>query len=267
MPDVIVVGAGLAGLCCARELHAAGLDVLVLERGDAPGGRVRTDEVDGFLLDRGFQVLLTAYPEARRVLDYERLGLRPFESGALIRRRRRLRARRRPLPPPAPGAREPARGAGQPARQAARRAPAAAALARLAERAPHGAAGDHRGGAAARGLLERPGRRLLPPVPGRHLPRPRARDLEPPLRLRLQAVLGGRGGAAGRRHAGHPAPAGRGPAGGGPALRRHRRVGRAGRGRPRRRRAARRRRRSSSPPTVRRRPGSPAPSRRRRRAA
>jgi phytoene dehydrogenase-like protein len=90
MPDVIVVGAGLAGLCCARELHASGLDVLVLERGDAPGGRVRTDEVDGFLLDRGFQVLLTAYPEARRVLDYERLGLRPFESGALIRRGERF---------------------------------------------------------------------------------------------------------------------------------------------------------------------------------
>jgi len=86
MPDVIVVGAGIAGLCCARELHAAGHDVLVLERGDAPGGRVRTDEVDGFLLDRGFQVLLTAYPEARRVLDYERLGLRPFVSGAVIRR-------------------------------------------------------------------------------------------------------------------------------------------------------------------------------------
>ena len=86
MPDVVVVGAGLAGLCCARELHAAGLEVLVLERGDAPGGRVRTDVVDGFLLDRGFQVLLTAYPEARRVLDFERLGLRPFESGALIRR-------------------------------------------------------------------------------------------------------------------------------------------------------------------------------------
>jgi phytoene dehydrogenase-like protein len=86
MPDVVVVGAGVAGLCCARELHAAGLDVLVLERGDAPGGRVRTDAVDGFLLDRGFQVLLTAYPEARRVLDFEPLGLRPFESGALVRR-------------------------------------------------------------------------------------------------------------------------------------------------------------------------------------
>ncbi len=86
MPDVIVVGAGLSGLCCAGELHAGGADVLVLERADAPGGRVRTDVVDGFLLDRGFQVLLTAYPEARRVLEYERLGLRPFTSGALIRR-------------------------------------------------------------------------------------------------------------------------------------------------------------------------------------
>jgi phytoene dehydrogenase-like protein len=90
MPDVIVVGAGLAGLCCARELHAAGQDILVLERGETPGGRVHTDVVDGFQLDRGFQVLLTAYPEARRMLDYDRLGLRPFEADALIRRRGRF---------------------------------------------------------------------------------------------------------------------------------------------------------------------------------
>jgi phytoene dehydrogenase-like protein len=87
MSDVIVVGAGLAGLCCARELADHDVDVQVLERGDAPGGRLRTDEADGFLLDRGFQVLLTAYPEARRVLDYERLGLRPFYAGALVRHR------------------------------------------------------------------------------------------------------------------------------------------------------------------------------------
>jgi glycine/D-amino acid oxidase-like deaminating enzyme len=85
LSDVIVVGAGLAGLCCARELASRGVDVLVLERSDAAGGRLRTDEVDGFLLDRGFQVLLTAYPEARRALDYERLGLRPFYAGALVR--------------------------------------------------------------------------------------------------------------------------------------------------------------------------------------
>ena len=87
MSDVIVVGAGLAGLCCAGQLASQGVDVLVLERSDAIGGRVRTDEVDGFLLDRGFQVLLTAYPEARRALDNERLGLRPFSAGALVRLR------------------------------------------------------------------------------------------------------------------------------------------------------------------------------------
>jgi phytoene dehydrogenase-like protein len=83
--DVIIVGAGLAGLCCARELVSQGVEVLLLERSAAVGGRLRTDEVDGFRLDRGFQVLLTAYPEARRALDYERLGLRPFYAGALIR--------------------------------------------------------------------------------------------------------------------------------------------------------------------------------------
>lgn len=83
--DVVVVGAGLAGLACARELHARGLDVTVLEASDGVGGRVRTDALDGFLLDRGFQVLLTAYPEARRVLDLPALGLHAFQPGALVR--------------------------------------------------------------------------------------------------------------------------------------------------------------------------------------
>lgn len=82
---VIVVGAGLAGLACARRLHQAGRDVVVLEGSDAPGGRVRTDTVDGFRLDRGFQVLLTAYPHAQAAFDYAALGLRPFVPGALIR--------------------------------------------------------------------------------------------------------------------------------------------------------------------------------------
>lgn len=82
---VVVVGAGMAGLCCAWELQAKGISCLVLEASDGPGGRVRTDRVDGFLLDRGFQVLLTAYPEARRVLDYDALKLRPFLPGALVR--------------------------------------------------------------------------------------------------------------------------------------------------------------------------------------
>ncbi len=82
---VIVVGAGLAGLACARRLHEAGVGVVVLEAAGEVGGRVRTDEVDGFLLDRGFQVLLTAYPECRRQLDYEALDLRAFFPGARVR--------------------------------------------------------------------------------------------------------------------------------------------------------------------------------------
>lgn len=83
-PPVVVVGAGLAGLACARRLSEAGRPVTLLEKSDAPGGRVRTDLVDGFRLDRGFQVLLTAYPEARRQLDYDELDLRTFFPGAAI---------------------------------------------------------------------------------------------------------------------------------------------------------------------------------------
>jgi phytoene dehydrogenase-like protein len=83
--DVLIIGGGLAGLCCALRLHQSGFSFQILEASDGVGGRVRTDKVEGFLLDRGFQVLLTAYPEARRVLDYDALGLRPFYPGALIR--------------------------------------------------------------------------------------------------------------------------------------------------------------------------------------
>jgi phytoene dehydrogenase-like protein len=84
MTEVVIVGAGLAGLSCALSLEAAGLSVTLLEASDAPGGRVRTDMVDGFLLDRGFQVMLTAYPEAERLLDYRALQLKPFQPGALV---------------------------------------------------------------------------------------------------------------------------------------------------------------------------------------
>lgn len=82
---VLIVGAGLAGLNCARRLAEGGVASQIFEASDGVGGRVRTDRLDGFLLDRGFQVFLTAYPEARRALDYEGLSLKPFYSGALVR--------------------------------------------------------------------------------------------------------------------------------------------------------------------------------------
>jgi phytoene dehydrogenase-like protein len=82
--DVVIVGAGLAGLYCARLLEHSGLTVQLLEAEDAPGGRVRTDVVDGFRLDRGFQVLLTAYPEARHALNYDKLDLCSMKAGALV---------------------------------------------------------------------------------------------------------------------------------------------------------------------------------------
>ena len=80
--DVVVVGAGLAGLACARALSAHLQDVVVLEAGDAVGGRVRSDLVDGYTLDRGFQVLNTAYPELRRTVDLDALDLRSFDPAA-----------------------------------------------------------------------------------------------------------------------------------------------------------------------------------------
>jgi len=83
--SVVIVGAGVAGLNCAVHLTRQGIPVTVIESSDGVGGRVRTDVVDGFLLDRGFQIFLTSYPEARRALDYDALDLRPFYAGALVR--------------------------------------------------------------------------------------------------------------------------------------------------------------------------------------
>ncbi|HEX8994777.1 MAG TPA: NAD(P)/FAD-dependent oxidoreductase [Ktedonobacterales bacterium] len=82
---ILVVGAGLAGLTCAKALVEAGHEVRVIEASDHIGGRVRTDHSpDGFLLDRGFQTLFTAYPAARRNLDYRALRLKKFTPGAII---------------------------------------------------------------------------------------------------------------------------------------------------------------------------------------
>ncbi|WP_253885418.1 NAD(P)/FAD-dependent oxidoreductase [Actinokineospora diospyrosa] len=82
--DIVVVGAGLAGLAAAKTLSAAGREVVVVEADEAPGGRVRTDRVRGLLLDRGFQVLNAGYPAVRDLLDVEALDLRPFLPAAMV---------------------------------------------------------------------------------------------------------------------------------------------------------------------------------------
>ena len=85
----MVVGAGLAGLTAARVLKRAGVGVRVLEAEHNVGGRVRSRIIEGFTVDRGFQVLFTAYPAAKRHLDFERLELQPIPPGAVICRGRR----------------------------------------------------------------------------------------------------------------------------------------------------------------------------------
>ncbi|MCG6498394.1 NAD(P)/FAD-dependent oxidoreductase [Kitasatospora sp. A2-31] len=82
--DVVVVGAGVAGLACALDLAAAGRRVRLLEASDGVGGRMRTDRVDGFRLDRGFQVFNTGYPQVRRRLDLRALRLHRFTPGFLL---------------------------------------------------------------------------------------------------------------------------------------------------------------------------------------
>lgn len=83
--DIVVVGAGLAGLRAAGLLRRDGHAVTVVEASSVPGGRVATDMVDGFRCDRGFQLLNTGYPEAKRALDLAALDLHPFGRGVAVR--------------------------------------------------------------------------------------------------------------------------------------------------------------------------------------
>ena len=81
---VVVIGAGVAGLACAADLIAGGATVRLLEAGDAVGGRMRTDRHGPFLLDRGFQVFNTSYPQVQRRVNLRALQLRPFTPGMLL---------------------------------------------------------------------------------------------------------------------------------------------------------------------------------------
>ncbi|KAI5012272.1 hypothetical protein ZWY2020_024406 [Hordeum vulgare] len=82
--QAVIVGGGLAGLAAATHLASLSVPFTLLEASDRVGGRVATDEVDGYLLDRGFQIFLTAYPECQRLLDFQALRLQPFFPGALV---------------------------------------------------------------------------------------------------------------------------------------------------------------------------------------
>ncbi|MEV6649876.1 NAD(P)/FAD-dependent oxidoreductase [Streptomyces sp. NPDC051219] len=140
--DVVIVGAGVAGLSAAHQLVNAGLTVTVLEAAACPGGRMATERIDGFRLDRIGQLLSTSYPELRRTPGLDGLALRPFSPGVLVHSEgRHLRA----------GAAGSARGA----------LTAARALA-SAPRAPLGGALDQaRLGAALGRIASMPTERLL----------------------------------------------------------------------------------------------------------
>lgn len=95
--EIVVVGGGPAGLVCAGSLIEAGHQVLLLEADSRLGGRLKTDRHEGFLLDRGFQVLQKAYPAARELLDYPRLDLKSYPAGARVRANNRFAVLADPL--------------------------------------------------------------------------------------------------------------------------------------------------------------------------
>ena len=83
-PSIHIIGGGISGLIAARVLEEHGLSGTIIEATDRLGGRVKTDVVDGYSLDHGFQVLLTAYPAAKKYLDFDALALQEFLPGSAI---------------------------------------------------------------------------------------------------------------------------------------------------------------------------------------
>ena len=84
VPDIHIIGGGISGLIAATVLEQHGFLPTIIEASDRLGGRVKTDIIDGYSLDRGFQVLLTAYPAAKKYLDFDALSLQEFLPGAAI---------------------------------------------------------------------------------------------------------------------------------------------------------------------------------------
>ena len=247
--DVVIVGGGLAGLAAARRLHRAGVPWRLLEAGDRLGGRVATDQVDGYLLDRGFQVLNTAYPRLGTLLDL----------GHAEPRLVHLRGAGPPRRPAATG--WSTRCASPPARPAPRTAGVGSLVDRLrfaalatgcatlpAGRLLTAPETTSRGGAAPGRPLRRDHRGAAPAVPVRRAHRPGAGDLQPragdgaallrprpdrPARRRHGRAAPGHRRPAARRpdRPGHPGRRGRARPGPHPG-RRHRLPRRRGRGRP-----------------------------------
>lgn len=82
--NIHIIGAGLSGLIAAQVLEQKGYHPTIIEATDRVGGRVKTDLIEGYQLDHGFQVLLTEYPMAKKYLDYKALELQKFYSGAVL---------------------------------------------------------------------------------------------------------------------------------------------------------------------------------------
>ena len=84
MKSVVIIGAGIAGLCCAIQLTKLNCKCTILESTNKVGGRVQSDLSNGFVLDHGFQVLQTAYPKAKLFLDYNELNLQSLDPVVLV---------------------------------------------------------------------------------------------------------------------------------------------------------------------------------------
>ncbi len=205
--DVVIVGAGLAGLCAARATTRAGLTTRVLEASDGVGGRVRTDVVDGYRLDRGFQILLTAYPEVVAQLDLAALDLQTFDPASLVWNGTALQRVADPLRQPGALATMTVRR-GVPGRQGPHRAaPPAPGPHRRGPPAP-GARPVHRERTGRRRVLSE-GRAAVLPAPARwHPARPVARHVGSHVRGDLPHPRPRRCRRARPGHAGHPRSAG-----------------------------------------------------------